>query len=354
MGALVAGPLGRSSRPASESDGVRIRIVAAAVAASLVGWMAAAAVAGPATPRYPVPWTFAAGVAAGATEGPDVAPPGSNVACRPTAAHPYPVVLVHGLGADQNDNWQTISPFLADAGFCVFSLTYGNRPSEPSPFNKSGGLTDMVQSARQLGAFVQRVLARTGAAKVDIVGHSEGGTMPDWYIKFGGGYRYVDQFVVLAGALHGTNFWGMTDLYRDGEPYGMSQAMAAQMSPYCTACFEFFPFSTFISAVDSPHARGGAPSCSKDGAAVSGVRYTSIATNNDELVRPPTSGFIAPGCPGTRDILLQDQCPTDQADHVSVAADPVAATDILNALSGGRPRPVPCGVVAPGLGAPLG
>ena len=328
-------------------------LIAAAIGAALLGLSGSGARAAPAA-RYPVPWTFAPGIVAGATEGPDVPPPGSNVPCRPSAAHPEPVVLVHGLGADQNDNWQTISPFLADYGYCVFSLTYGTDPAAPPAFARSGGLADMTVSARQLAAFVHSVLARTGARKVDLVGHSEGGTMPDWYLKFLGGNRYVDRFVVLAGALHGTTFWGTSDLYREGEPSGVSQTVTGPMARYCTACFQFFPFSSFMTALDGPHARGGAPSCTADGAAVDGVRYTSIATGNDELVRPATSGFLSSRCPGTRNILVQDQCPADQADHVSLVADPVAATDVLNALDPGHRRAVPCALVVPGLGAPAG
>lgn len=310
----------------------------------------------PAPARYPVPWTFGPDIAAGATEGPGVPPPGSDVPCRPSRAHPEPVVLVHGLGADQNDNWQTLSPFLADSGFCVFSFTYGNDASAPAPFDRFGGLGDMKASAARLAVFVRQVLARTGVHRVDLVGHSEGGTMPDYYLKFLGGHRYVDHFVAISGVLHGTTFWGTDQLYAAGEPYGMSQAFAARLGAYCTACFEFFPDSSFIRSLDDPHARGGAPSCSRDGAAVAGVRYTSVATDNDELVRPATSDFLNPACPGTRNILLQDQCPTDQADHVAVAADPVVATDVLNALAPGRPRPVPCPVVIPGVGtvAPAG
>lgn len=333
----------------------KTRVPAGVLALAVVPTLLAAVLGAPAArasgPRYPVPWTFAPGIVAGATEAPDVPPPGANVACRVTRAHPYPVVLVHGLGGDQNDNWQTISPFLADNGYCVFSLTYG---TSPGAFDHFGGLGDMTGSARQLAAFVQQVRARTGASKVDIVGHSEGGTMPDWYIKFLGGYRYVDRFVALAGVLHGTNFWGMTQLYDDGKPYGMSQAVASVMQPSCKACFQFFPDSAFIQALDNPHARGGAPSCPHDGAAVDGVRYTSIATQDDELVRPPTSDFISRGCPGTTDILLQAQCPADQADHVSIAADAVAATDVLNALDPGHARPVPCTAVVPGVGSVVG
>ncbi|HWH45242.1 MAG TPA: hypothetical protein VNT32_10960 [Thermoleophilaceae bacterium] len=52
--------------------------------------------------------------------------------CEPSVAHPLPVVLVHGLGANQSQNWSYISPRLAAEGYCVFSLTYGRTHSNPA------------------------------------------------------------------------------------------------------------------------------------------------------------------------------------------------------------------------------
>src|SRR3954470_22336590 len=123
--------------------------------------------------KYPVPYVFSANIIAGATR-PGSPPPGANDwACRPSAAHPRPVVLVHGLFANMTDNWQTMSPLLANNGYCVFALTYGTT-STTSPGDQFGGLTTMEASAAQLRTYVNRVLQATGAKKVDLVGHSEG------------------------------------------------------------------------------------------------------------------------------------------------------------------------------------
>ena len=324
------------------------RVWAASAVVGVVVGVPATAIS---SPSYPVPWTFAAAVPAGAVNGPDVAPPGANTACRPSSAHPEPVVLVHGLFADQSDNWQTIAPFLADNGYCVYSLTYGNDASGQPPFDRFGGLADMAVSAQELAAFVDHVLAETGAAKVDIVGHSEGGTMPDYYLKALGGAAKVDHFVALSGVLHGTTFWGLSTLYALGAAYGYSQQFSTGVAQFCTSCLEFLSGSSFMQQLDAPTPG----SCPYDGAAVDGVRYTSIATDNDELVRPPTSDFIDPRCNGfdgigVDDILVQQQCPLDQADHLSIAADPVVGEDILNALQPGRDGPVPCVLVLPAVG----
>ncbi len=66
-----------------------------------------------ATPNYPVPYTFTADILA-SPWGPYTPPPGADVwSCRPAATHPYPVILVHGIFANETDNWQTYGPLLA-------------------------------------------------------------------------------------------------------------------------------------------------------------------------------------------------------------------------------------------------
>src|SRR5919198_6777400 len=81
-------------------------------------------------------------------------PPGANdPSCKPSTAHPYPVVLVHGTFLNQT-SWLTLSPQLKSAGYCVFSLDYG-----------SGGTRGIRQSATQLSAFVDQVLSDTHAKK---------------------------------------------------------------------------------------------------------------------------------------------------------------------------------------------
>ena len=166
-------------------------------------------------------------------------PPGANNwSCKPSAAHPDPVILVHGTFADMSDSWQALSPLLYDNGYCVFALNYGS-------YNGSGSLGiyatgPIERSAWQLSQFVDRVLAATGASKVDLVGHSQGGMMPRDYIRFLGGASKVHTLIGLAPSNHGTTLNGIFTLagYFPG-----SDALLAD----CPACQEQEAGSPFVS-----------------------------------------------------------------------------------------------------------
>ncbi|HEY4376621.1 MAG TPA: alpha/beta fold hydrolase, partial [Acidimicrobiales bacterium] len=100
--------------------------------------------------------------------------------CKPSAQHPYPVVLVHATGVNLGANWVALSPMLKNAGYCVYAFNYGFTSIS---LDRIGGLGDIPTSAQTMGTFVTKVLASTGAHKVDVVGHSQGGMMPSYYIK---------------------------------------------------------------------------------------------------------------------------------------------------------------------------
>ncbi|GAB2968862.1 lipase [Amycolatopsis acidiphila] len=282
------------------------------------------------TIRYPVPYTFAANVLGAAQ--PYTDPPGSNDwNCHPSASHPRPLVLVHGFASVINDAWQTYSPLLADEGYCVFALNYGVPDGASFPLDQIGGRTPLEDSAAHLAAFIDRVLATTSAAKVDIVGHSEGTQMPDYYLKHLGGAAKVDKYVALAPFWHGTNAAGLATATRLAARFGYAPVVDGALDPVCTACRGLLTGSDYYAALGDP--------------VVAGVSYTSIITRYDELAVPYTSGIE----PGMHNITLQDQCPLDHAEHFAILSDPVAAADVLNALDPEHPRPVPCVPVAPFL-----
>lgn len=68
-------------------------------------------------------------------------------------------------------------------------------------------------SARQLASYVDRMLAATGASKVDLVGHSQGGGVTsEWYLRFDGGAAKVHRLVGINASNHGTDASGPANL----------------------------------------------------------------------------------------------------------------------------------------------
>jgi triacylglycerol esterase/lipase EstA (alpha/beta hydrolase family) len=259
---------------------------------------------------------------------PTASPPGANDwACRPTATHPRPVILVHGTFADMSDSWQALSPLLHNHGYCVFALNYGSHANSGAVGIYATG--DIAESAAELASFVDRVLAATGAAKVDLVGHSQGGMMPRYYLRDLGGAGKVGALVGLAPSNHGTTENGLFTLasFFPG---------AESFFALCPACIQQAAGSPFITALNA------------GGETVPGVRYTVIQSRNDEVVTPYTSAFLSG--PNVTNILLQRQCPLDAGEHLSMPYDHIADADVLTALDPSHPVRPACTPIAPIVG----
>src|SRR5258708_4894777 len=319
------------SLPLPRSIAARLSaVVALAAAGALAATAAASGVARAST--LPVNYDFIAAATATALS-PATPPPGANdFACKPSAAHPYPVILVHGTFANMDDNWQAASPVLVNHGYCVFAFNYGGA----SPSSPIQGTGDIGAGAQQLASFTATVLAATGAAKVDLVGHSQGGMMPRYYISFLGGAAKVDKLIALAPSNYGSTLDGLTTL---AGLLGASSLVNAGLSAVCVACVEQEKGSAFLQALNAQPT-------------VPGVRYTVIESTGDEIVTPYTSAFLPAG-PNVTNITVQHQCLLDGSDHLEIASDPVALADMLNALDPAAPVRVPCLVVL-ALTGPVG
>jgi triacylglycerol esterase/lipase EstA (alpha/beta hydrolase family) len=260
----------------------------------------------------------------------DTTPAGANnFSCHPTAAHPQPVVLLSGLGGD-SAAWFALAPKLISSGYCVFTLNYGEHPLLKALFPwPIEGVIPMEQSAPQLAAFVDRVLAATHAEKVDIVGHSEGTVMPRYYLERLGGAAKVKRFISLTPLWRGSNVLGIATLRDALAPLGVSQLLVNLAASLCGACTEVLKGSPFLNSLNA------------DGEAVPGVEHTNIVTTHDEAVVPYTSGLMQG--PGTyTNLVLQNFCPNDWSEHVAVAFDPPVLTLIANALDPAHEVAVKC------------
>ncbi|MEV7177422.1 alpha/beta fold hydrolase [Kitasatospora sp. NPDC093679] len=302
----------------------------AVAALAAAGLLAAGGQPAAAAASYPVEYHFGAGFVKGFFT-PDRPPAGANDwSCRPGADRPAPVVLVHGTLENMNDNWGGAAPLLANAGYCVYAFSYGGAAG--SPVQGTGPIAD---SAQDLAAFVDRVLAATGAPEADLVGHSQGGgLMARYYLKNLGGAAKVRKLVGIAPNNSGTTLDGITEL---GRQLHVLEPANELLDDLCAACVEQEVGSPFLAALDA------------GGQTVPGVDYTVIATRFDEVVTPYTNAFLPAG-PHVTDLTVQDQCPLDATDHLEIGYDPIALTDVLNALDPAHPRPIPCQVVLPVTG----
>jgi triacylglycerol esterase/lipase EstA (alpha/beta hydrolase family) len=261
---------------------------------------------------------------------PTASPPGANNwSCQPSAAHPRPVILVHGTFGDMSDSWQALSPLLANNGYCVFALNYGSYDGSGSyGVDATGPIED---SAAQLKTFVNRVLAATKAGQVDVVGHSQGGMMPRYYMKFLGGAAKVHTLVGLAPSNHGTTLNGLFTLA------GYFPGASAAFSD-CPACVEQEAGSSFMSKLNA------------GGETLPGVHYTVIESQNDEVVTPYQSAFLSGASSQVSNIDLQKQCSLDQGEHLSMPYDHITDTDVLTALDPAHPVKPACTPVGPVVG----
>lgn len=241
---------------------------------------------------------------------------GGNNGCKPSSAHPYPVILVIGTTSDEGANFVSLAPLLANNGYCVYSFNYGE--TLLSDFGRIDALNFIEHSAEELSGEINSVLRTTGASKVDLVGHSQGGMMPNYYLKFLGGASKVNELIGLAPSNHGTTLDGLTKLLElvpgaalignDLEFLGLA------------ALTEQEEGSTFMKKLFG----GGEP-------VVSGVRYVVIESTHDEVVTPYTNAFL--NAPGVTNITIQSQCPTDPVEHIGMASDSPVLQNVVNQLS---------------------
>ncbi|MFE7718526.1 esterase/lipase family protein [Nocardia rhizosphaerihabitans] len=258
---------------------------------------------------------------------PDVAPPGTNDwKCKPTSSNPRPVVLVHGTWMNAYNGFAYMSQPITDAGFCTFTFNYGR-----SNLLEGGGLGSFIpgvmgtgyieDSAKQLATFVDRVLAATGANEVDIVAHSQGGAMSNWYTKFDGGAAKVKNLVTYGATHHGTSFNGIGALGRATNNAGIDVLGFVELTVGHAGIQQTIG-SDFVNKLNA------------NGDTVAEVDYTVVGTRYDGITNPYDLTFLKAGPGATvRNITLQEGCEQDISDHLTMMYSPRALSIALNALN---------------------
>ncbi|MEU7146232.1 alpha/beta fold hydrolase [Nocardia sp. NPDC046473] len=251
----------------------------------------------------------------------------NNFGCKPTVAHPRPVVLAHGTDSSAYSDYSAIAPQLAAAGFCVFALNYGG-----SPGADSYGTEDVVLSSYQVGEFVDQVLTATGATQVDLVGFSQGASVTRFYTNKLGGAPKVGKWVGLASPSYGGVMYGLVPIV-EAVPGGL----------------QAFARVTSLAAIQQAQGSAVMTELNAGGDTVPGPKYTTIGSKVDEMIQPNSN--IALRGPGAENISLQDRCPVDLTGHFHMVYDPFVQQLLLNVLDPSSPAPV-CRPVMLGTGIP--
>ena len=169
------------------------------------------------------------------------------------------------------------------------------------------GLADIRESAAALNRFVDEVRASTGAARVDLVGHSQGGLTGRYYIQSLGGAAEVDSMISLSSLHYGTAVANLGSFLLLGDCVGIA------------GCEQMRIGSSFLNQLNAGDDTIG------------DVTYTNIATVWDELVIPYASGFLRNDGNNTN-VTVQAQCPLRLVGHIGVAFDSAVYSGILDAL----------------------
>lgn len=255
----------------------------------------------------------------------------NDFSCKPSAKHPNPVVLLHGLGATYYEDLNFLETFLQSKGICTFSLTYGAYDGFPLV----GGLRPLDYSAGQISDLIKEVHQKTGASKVDIVGHSEGAFLSMYVPKFSPGIsEIVDNIVAIAPPTHGTDFAGLIKLAPVLGPDGRKKLGEALEKVGCAPCDEITTGGSGIEKLNNgPIVQAG-------------NNLTVIMSKYDELVTPVTTAFVHED--GVHNIYVQDYCPFDPVGHIGEAYDANVWNLVLNSLENQIGREFFCLVGSPG------
>ncbi|MEU8297341.1 alpha/beta fold hydrolase [Micromonospora sp. NPDC048909] len=274
-----------------------LRKTALAVALSTAAVLLAPATAHAAPARSGVATPDRAGTA---TADRAATPTAADGTAQAAAAAAGPVIVVGGLSGIAAA-YEPLAARLRGDGFRVFIYQLPGL-----------GLGDIAASARSFAGYVDQVRAATGAATVDLVAHSEGGLVSRYYLKRLGGTAAVGRYVSLGTPQYGTYVANILRFLGLGSCAGV------------VACQQMTIGSAFLADLNAGDDTPGA------------VRYTTVRTVQDELVRPTQNATLADGA---TNVLIQTYCPLRVVGHLGLVLDGTTYTVVRGALADGPVRP---------------
>ena len=209
------------------------------------------------------------------------------------ASGPTPVLLVPGTGSNPQHNFSwNWEPALTKLGISWCAVTL--------PDNALGD----VQVAGEYVVNGIRTLHQRAGRRISIIGHSQGGMLPRWALRFWPDTRaMVDDQIGLAPSNHGTT------------------GAEALCSVSCAAAdWQQSDKSEFIKALNSSQET------------FSGISYTEIYSHFDEIVTPNSddtgSSSLHTGDGSITNVAIQDLCPADPSEHLAIGTQDLVAYDL--------------------------
>ncbi|WP_375487842.1 esterase/lipase family protein [uncultured Jatrophihabitans sp.] len=228
---------------------------------------------------------------------------GSDDAAPVSQQVPGPVVLVPGYGG-------------STTGVTALATYLRSHGKDATVFDLPGdGRDDLDAQARALGGAVTKVLDRTQAKSVDVIGYSAGGVVARLWVRDHGGAGRARHVVTLGSPQHGTDV----------------AALAGSALPGAcpTACRQLATDSTLLRDLNAGDETPAGP------------RFVSIWTTHDDVVLPPTSARLD----GALNLTVQSVCATDPVRHSGLPTDPTVQAVVLAELAAGPPKAPASGCV---------
>lgn len=213
-----------------------------------------------------------------------------------TAAPANPVLIVAGTLSPEFALAPLAARLSAD-GFAVYTMALPD-----------AGLGDIATASAAVATKVDQIRAATGAAKVDLIGHSQGGLENRYYMKFLGGAAKVGTYVSLGTPQYGAAAANIISFFGLGNCLGI------------TACVQMSIGSTFLAGLNAGDDTPGSS------------RYVAIYTIYDELVQPFTNAKMNDGA---TNVSVQSKCPLRVVGHVGLILDGAVYGLVRSALKGG-------------------
>jgi len=236
------------------------------------------------------------------------------------ASGPAPVLLVPGTGSNPQHNFSwNWEPALTNLGISWCAVTL--------PGNALG---DVQVAGEYVVNGIRTMYGRAGR-RISIIGHSQGGMLPRWPLRFWPDTRsMVDDQIGFAPSNHGTT----------GAELLCAVSCAA-------ADWQQSDQSEFIKALNSYQET------------FSGISYTEIYSHFDEIVTPNSddtgSSSLHTGDGAITNVAIQDLCPGDPSEHLAIGTQDKVAYDLaVDALEHPGPAdPTRAAASDPGICTPL-